>query len=85
MTRLVDFLRTGYLEEAPLTGYIPLLALLRRRLTDDEVSEVATGLAAGFDSPIDGIDIGTAIMRIIRELPAVEDIDRVKRRLKAGG
>ncbi len=79
----MGFFRAGYPEAAPPTGYVPLLALLRRRLSDDEVTAVATDLAAGGDVPIDGIDIGTAIVRITQELPAAEDIDRVKRRLHA--
>lgn len=83
LARLVGFFRAGYPEAAPPTGYVPLLALLRRRLSDDEVTAVATDLAAGGDVPIDGIDIGTAIVRITQELPAAEDIDRVKRRLHA--
>ena len=85
MTRLVEFFRTGYPEGAPTTGYVPLLALLRRRLTDDEVSEVAADLAACGDAPIDDIDIGAAITRIIHELPAPDDIDRVRRWLEGRG
>jgi len=57
--------------------------LLRRRLSDDEVSAVAADVAACGDVLIDGIDIGAAITRITHELPAAEDIDRIKHRLKA--
>jgi uncharacterized protein DUF3349 len=37
LTRIVAFLRAGYPEGVPANDYIPLLALLRRRLSDDEV------------------------------------------------
>jgi len=83
VAKVVGFIRAGYPEAAPPTGYVPVLALLRRRLSDDEVSAVAAELAARGDVLIDGIDIGAAITRITHELPAAEDIDRIKHRLKA--
>lgn len=76
--KVVDFVRAGYPEVAPSTGYIPLLALSRRRLCDDEVWAVAAEFAARGDAAVDDADIGAAIMRITRQLPAVEDIERIK-------
>jgi len=83
VAKVVEFFRFGYPEGAPPTGYAPLLALLRRRLSDDEVWAVAAELAACGDVLIDSIDIGAAIMRITHQLPAPEDIDRIKHRLEA--
>lgn len=83
--KVVKFLRAGYPEEAPPTGYVPLLALLRRRLSDDEVLALAAEVATRGDMRIDGIDIGAAITRITHELPAAEDIDRIRHRLQACG
>ena len=83
LAKLVGFLRAGYPEAAPPPGDVPLLALLRRRLSDDEVWAVADDLAACGDVPVNGIDIGTAITRITHELPAAEDIDRITQRLNA--
>jgi hypothetical protein len=83
LANLVGFLRAAYPESAPPTGYVSLLALLRRRLSDDEVSAVAAHLAACGDVPVDGIDIGTAITGITHELPAAEDIDRITERYNA--
>jgi hypothetical protein len=40
--RIVNWLRVGYPQGIPPTDYIPLLALLSRRLTNDEVETVAT-------------------------------------------
>jgi hypothetical protein len=65
--------------------YIPLLALLRRRLCDDEVVAVAAQLAARGELAINVADIGAAITRITDELPSEADIARVQRRLEAIG
>ncbi|KZX20041.1 hypothetical protein ACH61_02853 [Rathayibacter tanaceti] len=58
---------------------MPLLALLRRRLSDEEVAEVAAGLAA--DASASRADVGTAIAGVTSELPSDEDIERVRRSL----
>ena len=63
--------------------YIPLLALLRRRLSDDEVAAVATRLAGRGELNIDTADIGVAITRITDELPSAADLERVQGRLAA--
>lgn len=81
--KLVNFLRTGYPETAPPTGYLPVLALLPRRLSDDEVQEIADDLTAHGDMPLDPINIGVAITRITGELPTAGHIDRVKQQLTA--
>ena len=45
-TKILDFIRAGYPQGVPPTDYYPLLALLRHRLTHDEVTAVAEQLAA---------------------------------------
>lgn len=42
VAKMAAFIRTGYPHRVPKTDYFPLLALLRRRLSDDEVAAVAT-------------------------------------------
>jgi hypothetical protein len=44
VARMVAFVRAGYPQGVPEADYIPLLALLRRRLSDDEVAAVAAQL-----------------------------------------
>lgn len=79
---IVAFVRRGYPRGVPQTGYIPLLALLRRRLSDDEVTAVVTQLVARDDElNVEIADIGAAITRITDELPSPADLDRVERRL----
>ncbi len=43
---VMDWLLKGYPTGVPPKDYIPLLALLRRRLTEDEVRDIADELAA---------------------------------------
>jgi hypothetical protein len=85
VARVVAFVRAGYPQGVPQTDYIPLLALLRRRLSDDEVAAVAIQLAARGELNIDPADIGVAITRFTDELPSPADLDRVQRRLDGIG
>ena len=85
VARIVAFIRAGYPHGVPQADYIPLLALLRRRLSDDEVVAVAAQLADRSELNIDIADIGAAITRITDDLPSEADIARVKRRLDAIG
>jgi hypothetical protein len=82
LARAVQFLRAGYPDGMPTGTYVPLLALLRRRLSDDEVDAVADGLSA---QPIEGTDVGVAITKITNDLPSLEDTERVTRRLTEPG
>lgn len=83
LTKIVTWLRAGYPDGVPENDYVPLLALLSRRLTPDEVKFVAQQLMARPD--IDHIDIGAAIMRVTDELPSPTDVERVRERLSTGG
>ncbi len=86
LMRVVGFLRAGYPEGVPAHDYIPLLALLRRRLSDDEVMAVAAELTSdGSVTPIGGADVGVAITKLTDEMPSSEDTERVKQRLAAVG
>jgi len=81
--KIVTWLRAGYPDGVPENDYLPLLALLSRRLTADEVKMVASEV--GSQPVFDHIDIGTAIMRITDELPLPTDVERVRERLAAKG
>jgi hypothetical protein len=85
VARMVVFIRAGYPQGGPETDYIPLLALLRRRLSDGEVAAVATQLAGRDELNIDTADIVAAITRITDELPSPADLDRVQHRLETIG
>lgn len=81
---MIAFLRAGYPTRVRALGYLPLLALLPRRVSDDEVSEIACELALR-GRPVGNTDIGVEITRSIHEMPSLEDIGRVRRRLIAIG
>lgn len=83
--RVVAFLRGGQPVGAPSTGYLPLLALLPRRVTDDEISTLATRLARRGISAVSATDIGVAITKMIDDLPSEGDRQRVTGRLIADG
>lgn len=85
ITRVVRWLRAGYPAGLPEQDFVPLVALLRRRLSDAEVAEVGARLAAEGDASVSRIDVATAIARVTSELPSDEDIDRVRRSLAEHG
>ncbi|MBV5245178.1 DUF3349 domain-containing protein [Mycolicibacterium sp. PAM1] len=89
LARIVAWIVEGYPEGVPGPDRVPLLALLRRRLTDDEVRAVVTELrtrAELTDTPgIDTVDIGVLITEITDGLPSPDDIERVRARLAAQG
>ncbi len=82
---IVSWLRAGYPEGVPAIDYIPLVAVLARRLSNDEVRAVVNELIAGGQLPVDDIDIGTVITKVTDELPRDEDIDRVRDKLSGHG
>jgi hypothetical protein len=77
VSRVVDWLRDGYPAGVPDRDFVPLLALLRRRLSDDEVRLVASRLAETGGVP-GNVDIGAAIARVTTELPSDQDVERVR-------
>ncbi|KMO76915.1 uncharacterized protein DUF3349 [Mycobacterium sp. BK558] len=91
LAKIVAWIAAGYPEGVPGPDRVPLLALLRRRLTDDEVKAVVAELTARaeFDDPtangIDRVDIGVLITQITDDLPSPDDVERVRERLAAQG
>ena len=85
VTSVVGWLKAGYPNGVPQADYIPLLAVLTRRLSSDEVLVVARELMRNGELPVDDIDIGTMITKVSDELPREEDVNRVRTRLALGG
>jgi hypothetical protein len=85
ITRVVRWLRAGYPAGLPEQDFVPLVALLRRRLTDAEVTAVGAQLVAAGDLPASRVDVGTAIARVTSELPSDDDVERVRRYLVEHG
>ncbi|OBK21265.1 hypothetical protein A5634_10685 [Mycobacterium asiaticum] len=85
LSSIVSWLRAGYPDGIPPTDSFAVLALLARRLTNDEIKAVANELILRGELNIDNIDIGVAITQLTDELPSPEDIERVRTRLAAQG
>ena len=87
MTRFLDnivaWITEGYPEGVPGPDRIPLFALLKRRLTDEEVKLIAEKLFASKE--IDDADIGVLITQITDEMPTPEEVERVRARLAEKG
>jgi hypothetical protein len=83
VSSIVAFVRAGYPNGMPATGYLPLAALSRRRLCDDDITAIASTLITRRLSSISSVDIGVEITRITNQLPAPDDIERVQHRVHA--
>jgi hypothetical protein len=82
---IVEFLRVGYPEGVPQQDYLPLFALLRRRLTDEEVRQVADDLLAETSDENTSHAIRAAIEQVLNETPSESDVSRVLTQLKSAG
>ncbi|MGV8875298.1 MAG: DUF3349 domain-containing protein [Rhodococcus sp. (in: high G+C Gram-positive bacteria)] len=82
---ILEWFRGGYPNGVPEADYIPLLALLTRRLSDDEVQSVMDALIADGRLPADNTGISVTITKITNEMPREEDVNRVRANLAAGG
>ncbi|MBT2274152.1 DUF3349 domain-containing protein [Rhodococcus enclensis] len=86
---VLDWLRSGYPEGVPEKDHFALLAVLRRRLSDDEIDQVvALSVEHAHQTPdrhIDYVRVRELIEGTIREEPSEEDLERVSRRLEEAG
>ena len=85
LTRVVAWIREGYPTGVPERDYVPLMALLRRRLTDKEVKRVSRALVRSRTIPAGTVEIGVGITKVTDELPSPADVQRVRRRLAKKG
>ncbi|MFT3871916.1 MAG: DUF3349 domain-containing protein [Nocardioides sp.] len=85
VARVLSWLQEGYPSGVPSQDVTPLLALLRRRLSDEEVATVSHALIDAGTMPPDRVDVGTAIASVTSELPSESDIQRVRRYLLEHG
>lgn len=87
-TRILGWLRAGYPQGIPVRDYIALLGVLRRQLTDDDISAIAADLALQADAS-DSVITEDEIRRMIREhvfqSASPADIARVSAQLAQGG
>lgn len=86
---VLDWLRDVYPEGIPTKDHFALLAVLGRRLTDEEISEIIElSIATAHEHPERHVDydaLQAIIAGVIREEPTEEDMARVTERLEASG
>ncbi len=83
LSAVVGFLRAGHPEGIPVKDYIPLFSLLVRRLSNEEVVEVADALIASVDPPPPPRCADHQRLHAAADLDA--DTARVSAHLAAGG
>jgi hypothetical protein len=85
IAKIVSFLRAGYPQGIPATDTFAVLALLRRRLSDEEAVQIATQLIEHGDLTIQATDIRVMITKITDEMPSPDAVERVKKYLETRG
>lgn len=84
--RVVDWLHLGYPEGVPGPDRVGILALLRRRLTDQEIDLIAHSLTQDADGDLIPAADAEALMAAVKqEEPTTEELERVASRLAAKG
>jgi hypothetical protein len=83
---VVGWLNAGYPQGIPPKDYFPLLALLKRSLTDEEVVKAAQSILKSTDSEtVTEDEIRSAIHDLIEKEPNPEEIHQVASRLASVG
>ncbi|TQF68652.1 DUF3349 domain-containing protein [Rhodococcus spelaei] len=86
---VIKWLRAGYPQGVPPKDRIPLVALLHRKLSAEQIKDVAVALAEargeGQDPVITRNEIGELIEQTTRSAPSDGDIARVASVLAAAG
>jgi hypothetical protein len=86
LENVLAWLHEGYPDGVPPKDYFPLLALLKRSLTEDEVVNAAQTVLKGTDSDtVTDDEIRTAIQEVTDKEPNPEEIRQVASRLASVG
>jgi uncharacterized protein (DUF2267 family) len=84
---VVGWLHEGYPHGVPPKDYFPLLALLMRTLTEDEVVQAARTIVrqTDVDTPVSAEQIRAVIREVTEKEPNPEEIHQVAARLASVG
>jgi hypothetical protein len=87
MNSVLNWLHQGYPEGVPPKDYFPLLALLKRSLTEDQVVQAVQALLKGTDgdTPVTPEQIRDAIKNVTEKAPNPEEMHQVASRLASVG
>ncbi len=83
--RIVAWLKGGYPHGIPEADYVPLLAVLRRRLTQEEIDQLAEHIIRDRLIPAVRLDVGAEYLRVTHELPSESEIRRISEKLADAG
>lgn len=84
---VLGWLHQGYPDGVPPKDYFPLLALLKRALTEDEIIKAAQTILRSSDGdiPVTEDEIHRAIQQATEKEPNPEEINQVASRLASVG
>lgn len=87
LEKVVGWLRAGYPNGVPEVDYIPLFALLSRRLTAEEVQQVIDELVQeGRLNETVSLDMVRKAITAVTEQPALQsDVERIQEKLASVG
>ena len=86
LDNVLGWLHDGYPEGVPQKDYFPLLALLKRSLTEEEVVKAAQSiLKASNSDTVTEDEIRAAVHAVIEKEPNPEEIHQVASRLASVG
>ena len=86
MDRVLSWLHDGYPDGVPPKDYFPLLALLNRSLTEEQLVKVAqTVLRSNSSDAVSPTEIRLAIEQVTAKEPNPEEIHQVAARLASVG
>lgn len=89
VTRVIDWLSVGYPQDIPPQDRAAVMAVLRRRLNDQQLEEVIRRLmasrAARGEEYVSDQRINEYIRKVVDDIPTPQEIDRVARILGAHG
>ncbi|MEO6955339.1 MAG: DUF3349 domain-containing protein [Antricoccus sp.] len=83
LSSVLAWLSAGYPQGVPPQDRFPLIALLRPKLTDEQVKWVAEQIAD--NNEVSRADVQVLITKVTDEMPSEADVERVRRRLTAAG
>ena len=86
LDNVLSWLHDGYPEGVPPKDYFPLLALLKRSLTEEEVVKAAQTILKQADADtVTEDEIRTAVQAVIAKEPNPEELHQVASRLASVG
>jgi ribonuclease I len=86
LDNVLGWLHQGYPEGVPQKDYFPLLALLKRSLTEEEVVKAAQAVLTRSESDtVTEDEIRTAVHTVIEKEPNPDEIHQVAARLASVG